>query len=294
METERVKIPENESNEFEESENGSELDAVQEPEAVFEFPEQEPDNSDAAEKETLDLESLRKKIEAVESIDELCNILSLSPELAGSEGVKSEDVVRSIRDIEAFLNEHITDIVTGVINKGAEYYRDRLGQKLLAVQLGGDLDIRGKVKELLKTRMGESFKENKTEYAEGAVIKSNSFDQLYGVIKQFKGVNAQEAGRALKITAEQSIEAIGVARDDLEILLEDHKFLNNSPVVVRRNIKDLIQNVPQDSGIRVKVEYLLNQRFEAAKFESFSKDSQKSFGSGVLGRFKKLFGRRRK
>lgn len=238
-------------------------------------------------KENVNLEKLKGQIDGAQSIEGLCEVLNSAPELANS----SENVVKNIRDVESFLEKNMDEIVTGVINKGAKYYRELLGEKLRAIEAGGELAIQKKVKELLKARMDESFKEKKAEYVVEAVARCNSFEQLYEVIKQFKGVNIDKVDE-LKYSSGQAIKVIETTRHDFNVIIDDPKVLNGPSEVINKNIEDLIKNVPKDSGINNKVRHLLIKRLKEARLESFSSDSQKSFGSGIFAKAKKFFGRR--
>lgn len=235
-------------------------------------------------KKNVDLERLKGQIDGTESIDELCETLSSAPELAGS----SENVVASIRDVETFLEKHINEIITGEINKGAESCRRLLKKKFSAVKDNGRLAIKAKVEKLLRARLNESFKEKKADYVVEAVAKCDSFEQLYGVIRQLKGVNIDKADkRKPRYSSEQAIRVIEIAMHDFDLIIKDLKVLNGPDEIIDKNIEDLIKNLPKDSGINEAVGYLLKKRFKEARLE-------KNSGSGFIAGVKKLFGKRKK
>jgi len=251
-----------------------------------------PEPTEVEETENFDVGKFKERIDAADSIDQLCIDLGLTDDLIGSKGVKSADVIRSIREVEEFLDDNMKAILTGVINKGSSHYRDLLGKKLFSVHGGGDLDIRSKVQELLKAKMDSSFKENKAEYVVNAVAQSTSFDQLEYVIKQFRGVNMEGEGGP-RITAEEAVQLIEDVRTSFEGAISRPQFLNGSEKAIEDKMAALLEIIPQDSGIKSRVEFLLKERLREAKFESFSSDNasepQKKSGGGLLGKIRKRF-----
>lgn len=257
-------------------------------------PKDGPETLPETPEKNSELEKLKSEIIGAADINNLCDILDAA-ETLGPNNANIETVVQNIRDIEEFLNDHMIEIVMGVIDKGNEkaaHYRNQLGQRLKMI-IEDDLAIRSKVKELLKAKMDESFRENKGNYVKGAIAESKSFDQLYGVIKQFKGVNIKEE-YGKKYTPDQAIEVIMFARHNFEKILNEPELLKKLDADVNKNIDEFIENVPQDSGIKKRVKLLLIEKFEQTQRDSNSRDSQEKPGSKFWGGFRKYFKRKKR
>lgn len=228
---------------------------------------------------------VRPDIDAATSVDELIAML----EQMDGQGPQIE----AIRETQMYLQAHMTEIISGVLNKGNATYRDMLGQTLARIS---DARLREKTRGLLKRQMEAAFRDRRQDFVQTAVRDATSFDQLAGVIRQFRSVNTEGEG-STAISATQALELVETARRALQVKTADKPWLKMVDQALEADLDQIVANVPSDSGIRNRVRALLWEQVKEARLQSVSDDaSADASRPGLMGRIRRglgsLFGRR--
>lgn len=201
----------------------------------------------------------KNDVQSARSVEALNRIIEGMGIVQGSRAYSAAEVVQTIKVAQNFLDEHLVEIIAGVINRGNESFRESLGKKVNAITNGGPLGIREKVRELMKEQMQAAFRSDRKEMVSGAVEQARDFTQLYEVIGQFtRGVNVAGENKKERITAEETIRRIEATRGDLAILMRDERWLKRPMPELERELDQLVAgSIPKDSAIDRKVFVLL-------------------------------------
>ncbi|MFA5125058.1 MAG: hypothetical protein WC473_04550 [Patescibacteria group bacterium] len=145
-------------------------------------------------------EKLKEEINQAGSLEDLYQIISKTKGIQGSkEFFPPEYVVEKIAEAEKYLKDNLDKIVLGSISGAYETERKTLGEKTNLVTRGRDLQLRQKVREIIKIILAErysqhreKFEEYKLQYVAQAVEHSFNINQLERVVKNVQPVKEGE------------------------------------------------------------------------------------------------------
>lgn len=258
------------------------VDRVTSPEPAFEF--QKPAQEEAAFEQAP---SRTEQISTTTSIEELCNVIANHDENAS-------EVIERIRAAQAYLDQHINEIIVGVVNGGNEGVRQDFGRAVDAI---GDPLVVAHVKALMKEQMKSYFEADKKakgkELARQALAQSQSFDELYKTIRLYRdleGVNYHNEV-APRYAPEEVINQIDVLR--LELTRRFAQGIVESDLGrVDAAINEIVEanQVITDVGLAKKISELLmseirQQRLEIKATQLAQPSMLSRWGSKVMGWF---------
>ncbi|MFA6228534.1 MAG: hypothetical protein WC668_05145 [Patescibacteria group bacterium] len=244
------------------------------------------------------LEKLKKAIDEAKSLEDLRQAVSKTKGIQGSKDFfPPEYIVGKIAEAEKYLKDNLDKIVLGSISGAYETERKVLGEKTDLITRGRDLQLRQKVREIVKgllaeryNRHREKFEEYKLQYLTQAVEHSFNISQLEKVVKKVQPIRegkdlyeGSDMEQALDLMMEHvkapTLKGDGEHPDFLSLRGKDLE--QKSEAAFKANAASL----PEYAGIRQRAHDVLKSSIKENQVgEYISSTASSETGEGIIRR----------
>jgi len=252
--------------------------------------------SQSTEEET-ERQKLKEEIASAKTLDDLRSVLSQIKGIPGSkEFFPSEYIIAKIDEAEQYLMENLDRIVLGAISGAYDAERRVLGEKTNLITQGQDLQLRKKVRDIMKATMAkrydkykDKFEAHKLRYVTGEVKGASDIRQLEKVVKQVqpiaeekKSYKAQDMSQALDMMVEYMKAPTPVKEGEHVnfLYLQGQDFDQKIEAAYSANAADL----PEYAGIRERAHDVLKPSVKEEQVGEYISSTSSEDDRGVIRR----------